>query len=80
VLWSSSRASRSGALTTGVGLGGERRRTLPLDSGEEVCFVVGQDDLLALKDVRVLEQILQQVLQRKVWVLPSVGDKTVPFA
>lgn len=53
--------------------------TLPLDSGDEVCFVVGQDDLLAVKDVRVLEQILQQALQRKVWVLASVGDKTVLF-
>jgi hypothetical protein len=56
-----------------------RLTTLPADSGDEVCFVVGQDDLLAMKDVRVLEQILQQVLQRKVWVLASVGDKTVPF-
>jgi hypothetical protein len=53
--------------------------TPPLVSGDEVCFVMGQDDLLALKDVRVLEQILQRVLQRKVWVLASVGDRTVPF-
>jgi hypothetical protein len=30
--------------------------TLPLDSDDEVCFVVGQDDLLAMKDVRVLER------------------------
>jgi hypothetical protein len=53
--------------------------TLPMDSGEEVCFVLDQDDLLALSDVRVLEKVLQQVLERKVWVLGSVDDKTVPF-
>ena len=55
-------------------------KTLPLESGEEVCFVLGQADLLALTgDTRVLEQILQQVLGRKVWVLLSADDKTVPF-
>jgi hypothetical protein len=54
--------------------------TLPLDSGDEICFVLGQADLLALTgDTRVLEQVLQQVLGRKVWVLSSVDDKTVPF-
>ena len=54
--------------------------TLPLDSGDEVCFVLDQADHLALTgDVRVLEQVLQQVLSRKVWVLASVGNVTVPF-
>lgn len=54
--------------------------TLPLDSGDEVCFVLDQADLLALTgDMRVLEQVLQQVLGRKVWVLASVDGKTVPF-
>jgi hypothetical protein len=55
--------------------------TLPLDSGDdEVCFALDQADLLALTgDLRVLEQVLQQVLSRKVWVMASVDNKTVPF-
>lgn len=52
--------------------------TLPLDSEDEVCFVLDQHDVLRL-DARSLEQVLQQVLGRKVWVLASVDDKTVPF-
>jgi len=41
---------------------------------------VDQADLLSLTgDERVLEQVLQQVLGRKVWVLASVDDNTVPF-
>jgi hypothetical protein len=43
-----------------------------------VCFVLDQDDVLRL-DVRSLEQVLQQLLGRKVWILASVDDKTVPF-
>ena len=55
-------------------------KMLPLDSGDEVCLVLDQADLLALTgDERVLEQVLQQVLGRKVWVLASVDGKTVPF-
>lgn len=53
--------------------------TLPLDSGDEVCFVLDQADVLALSDERVLEQVLQQVLRRKVWILASVDDRVVPF-
>ncbi len=53
--------------------------TLPLDSGDEVCFVLDQADILELRDIRVLEQVLQQILGRKVWVLSSVDDETVPF-
>ena len=52
--------------------------TLPLDSGDEVCFVLHQDDVRRL-DVRSLEQVLRQLLGRKVWVLASVDDKMVPF-
>jgi hypothetical protein len=37
-------------------------RVLPPTSGDEVWFVLPQDDLLALKDQRVVEQVLQQVL------------------
>ena len=52
--------------------------TLPLDSGDEISFVLDQDDVLRL-DVVSLEEVLQQLLGRKVWVLASVDDKTVPF-
>lgn len=54
-------------------------RILPPESDDEVCFVLGQDELLALSDIRVLEQVLQHLLGRKVWILASVDDKTVPF-
>jgi hypothetical protein len=55
-------------------------KTLPRDSGDEVCFVLDQADVLALTgDERVLEQVLAQVLGRKVWVLASVDNKTVSF-
>jgi len=54
-------------------------QTLPLDSGDEVGFVLDQEDLLGLSDVRDLEQLLQQVLGRKVWIVASIDDKTVPF-
>jgi hypothetical protein len=55
-------------------------RTLPLDSGDEVCFVLDEADMLALTgDEHALEQVLQQVLGRKAWVLASIDDKTVPF-
>jgi len=53
--------------------------TLPLDSGDEVCFVLDHQDLAALQDQVALEQVLQQLLGRKVWILASVEDTTVPF-
>ena len=52
--------------------------TLPLDSVDEVCFVLDQEDVLRL-DVHALEQDVEQVLGLRVWVLASVGDQTVPF-
>lgn len=55
-------------------------RTLPIASEDERIFVLAQDDLLALRDVRTLEQVLEQVLGRKVWVLASIDEDTVPFA
>lgn len=54
-------------------------RVLPPTSGDEVGFVLAQDDLLALRDQCVVEQVLQQVLGRKVWLLASLDDNTVPF-
>jgi hypothetical protein len=56
-----------------------RLNTLPLDSGDEVCFVLEDRDLVALQDQIALEQVLQQLLGRKVGILASVGNPTVPF-
>lgn len=55
-------------------------RTLPIASEDERVFVLAQSDVLALRDVRTLEQVLQQVLGRKVWVVDSIEDDTIPFA
>ena len=54
-------------------------RTLPVNSEDERIFVLPQDDLLRITDVRSLEQVLTQLLGRKVWVLASIDDDTVPF-
>ena len=54
-------------------------RTLPITSEDERIFVLSQDDVVALGDVRTLEQVLQQVLGRKVWILASIDEDTVPF-
>ena len=37
-------------------------RTLPVSSEDERVFVLTQADILTLRDVRTLEQVLQQVL------------------
>jgi hypothetical protein len=55
-------------------------RTLPITSEDERIFVLSQKDVVALRDVRTLEQVLQQVLGRKVWVVASIDEGTVPFA
>ncbi len=54
--------------------------TLPVTSEDERIFVLPYDDYARLSDVRTLEQVLQQVLGRKVWVLSSIEEDTVPFA
>jgi hypothetical protein len=54
-------------------------RTLPITSEDERIFVLPQGDVGALSDVRTLEQVLQQVLGRKVWILASIDEDTVPF-
>lgn len=53
-------------------------RTLPVVSEDERIFVLPQDDVWAL-DVRTLERVVQQILGRKVWVVASIEDETVPF-
>jgi hypothetical protein len=60
-----------------AGYGGELR-TLPVDSEDERLFVLDQDVLLNM-DARSLEQVVTQLLGRKVGVLASVGNPTVPF-
>jgi len=54
-------------------------RTLPLESGDAVAFVLGQEHLLRMRDPVVIERVLALVLDRKVLVLASVGDQTVAF-
>lgn len=53
-------------------------RTLPVDSEDERIFVLEQESLIAM-DVLSLEQVLTQLLGRKVWVLESIDRPTVPF-
>lgn len=55
-------------------------RTLPVDSEDERLFVVPADAITSMGDLRSLEQVLTQVLGRKVWVLSDVGNETEPFA
>ncbi len=55
-------------------------RTLPITSEDERIFVLAQRDVLALGDIRTLEQVLQQILGRKVWIVASIDEDTVPFA
>ncbi len=54
--------------------------TLPVTSEDERIFVLPRSDVLALRDIRALEQVLQQVLGRKVWIVASIDEDTIPFA
>jgi len=58
-----------------------RLMTLRADSPDERIFVLGSSDMAALRDVRVLEQVLQQVLGCKVAVAEehSGFGPPVPF-
>ena len=53
--------------------------TMSVDSDDERLFVVPHEDLLRMGDVRLLEQVLTQLLGCKVWVLASIDGPTVPF-
>jgi hypothetical protein len=57
-------------------------RTAPLDSGDERLFVVPHTAMPSGTRLRALEQVLSQVLLRKVWVLSDQdwNGETVPFA
>jgi hypothetical protein len=43
--------------------------TLPVECEDERIFVLSQDDLARLHDVRTLEQIVQKLLGRKVAII-----------
>jgi hypothetical protein len=55
-------------------------RTLRVDSEDERVFVVPGEMAESLGDLRSLEQVLTQLLGRKVWVLHDIGNETVPFS
>ncbi len=57
----------------------EPLRTLPVDSEDERIFVVPTERLPSMGDQRSLEQVLTQLLGRKVWVLEDLGTATVAF-
>ena len=42
-------------------------------------FVLAQEDILALSHIRTLEQVLQQLLGRKVWILTATDEEAAPF-
>lgn len=55
--------------------------TAPVTSEDERAFLLEPDDLRSLRDVRFLEQILQQLLGRKVFVVErtQAWGSPVPF-
>lgn len=53
---------------------------MPVDSDDERILVLDQEVLLTLSDMRLLEQVVSQLLGRKVWLLSSIDEPTVPFA
>jgi len=54
-------------------------RTLPIDSEDEVCFILHLEDVLRFEDLVGLEVSVGEALGRKAWVLADVGNATVPF-
>lgn len=44
-------------------------RIAPVTSGDERVFVLPPDDFAALTDRLALEQVLSQLLDRKVWIV-----------
>lgn len=55
-------------------------RTLHVDSDDERPFVVPEAKVATMGNLRALEQVLTQLLGRKVWVVGDVDGEMVPFA
>jgi hypothetical protein len=55
--------------------------TAPVTSGDERVFVLPPDAYAALPDRHALEQFLQELLQRKVWIVEQSASwpTTLPF-
>lgn len=55
--------------------------TAPVTSEDDRAFLLEPKALLSLRDIRTLEQVLQQLLGRKVFVaeLSEVWGEAVPF-
>jgi hypothetical protein len=55
--------------------------TAPMTSGDERAFLLEPEVLQSLRDVRTLEQVLQQLLGMKVFVVPlsEAWGEPVPF-
>jgi hypothetical protein len=53
----------------------------PISGEDERAFLLEPDDVRALRDVRTLEQVLQQLLGRKVFVVErsSAWGAPIPF-
>lgn len=55
-------------------------RTLPIDSEDERFFLLSRRELEHLRQVRILEQVISQVLGRKVAILDDEPfPQSVPF-
>lgn len=50
-------------------------RIAPVTSGDERVFVLPPDDYAALTDRLALQQVLSQLLDRKVWIV----EQSAPF-
>jgi hypothetical protein len=58
-------------------------RTLPLDAGDAICLILGEEDWLGIvetHDAHDLDLVLEGILGQKVFVLADIGNQTVPFA
>lgn len=55
--------------------------TAPVDSGDERAFLLEAEDLEGLREVRTLEQVLQQILGCKVFVVErsDTWGTPIPF-
>lgn len=55
-------------------------RVLPVDDETERIFVLPDDAVRALRHKETLEQIVQQILGRKVWIVAHTDGLPAPIA